>query len=131
MTGTITFQYDEVRLARWIEQQVEAAGIQVLVGAVMTGVVFESRRLRAIELATRFGAARVEANGFVDASGDASLTYEAGLEVREPDAPVYGSLNFLSRATTRRRSRTSSSRTCTRGSRSAARPTDWSATTAS
>src|SRR5262245_46929535 len=24
MTGTITFQYDEVRLARWIERQVEA-----------------------------------------------------------------------------------------------------------
>jgi 2-polyprenyl-6-methoxyphenol hydroxylase-like FAD-dependent oxidoreductase len=95
MTGTITFQYDEVRLARWIEKQVEAAGIQVLVGAVMTGVVFEGRRLRAIELATRFGAVRVEAHGFVDASGDASLTYEAGLEVREPDAPVYGSLNFL------------------------------------
>ena len=95
MTGTITFQYDEVRLARWIEKQVEAAGIQVLVGAVMTGVIFEGRRLQAIELATRFGAVRVEAHGFVDASGDASLTYEAGLEVREPDAPVYGSLNFL------------------------------------
>ena len=95
MTGTITFQYDEVRLARWIEQQIEAAGVQVLVGAVMTGVVFEGRRLKAIELATRFGAVRVEANGYVDASGDASLTYEAGLEVREPDAPVYGSLNFL------------------------------------
>jgi 2-polyprenyl-6-methoxyphenol hydroxylase-like FAD-dependent oxidoreductase len=95
MTGTITFQYDEVRLARWIEKQVEAAEIQVLVGAVMTGVRFDSRRLRSIELATRFGAARVEANGFVDASGDASLTYEAGLEVREPDAPVFGSLNFL------------------------------------
>jgi 2-polyprenyl-6-methoxyphenol hydroxylase-like FAD-dependent oxidoreductase len=95
MTGTITFQYDEVRLARWIEKQVEAADIQVLVGAVMTGVTFDGRRLRAIELATRFGAARVEANGFVDASGDASLTYEAGLDVREPDAAVYGSLNFL------------------------------------
>jgi hypothetical protein len=95
MTGTITFQYDEVRLARWIEKQVEAAEIQVLVGAVMTGVRFDSRRLRSIELATRFGAARVEANGFVDASGDASLTYEAGLEVREPDAAVFGSLNFL------------------------------------
>ena len=95
MTGTITFQYDEVRLARWIEKQVEAADIQVLVGAVMTGVRFEGRRLRSIEVATRFGAARVEANGFVDASGDASLTFEAGLEVREPDAAVYGSLNFL------------------------------------
>jgi hypothetical protein len=95
MTGTITFQYDEVRLARWIEKQVEAADIQVLVGAVMTGVTVEGGRLRAIELGTRFGAARVEATGFVDASGDASLTYEAGLDVREPDAAVYGSLNFL------------------------------------
>jgi 2-polyprenyl-6-methoxyphenol hydroxylase-like FAD-dependent oxidoreductase len=95
MTGTITFQYDEVRLARWIEKQVEAADIQVLVGAVITGVAFDSRRLRAIDVATRFGAARIEANGFVDASGDASLTYEAGLEVREPEAAVFGSLNFL------------------------------------
>jgi len=95
MTGTITFQYDEVRLARWIEKQVEAADIQVLVGAVMTGVTFENRCLRAMDVVTRFGPARIEANGFVDASGDASLTYEAGLEVREPDAAVYGSLNFL------------------------------------
>src|SRR5262245_41440487 len=31
MTGTITFQYDEVRLARWIEQQIEAAGIRAIV----------------------------------------------------------------------------------------------------
>src|SRR5688572_29524562 len=59
MTGTITFQYDEVRLARWIEKQVEAADIQTLVGAVMTGAIVEGRRLRAIELATRFGAVRV------------------------------------------------------------------------
>jgi 2-polyprenyl-6-methoxyphenol hydroxylase-like FAD-dependent oxidoreductase len=95
MTGTITFQYDEVRLARWIEKQIEAAGIDVLVGAVITGVSFEDRRLRFIDVATRFGSARIEANGFVDASGDASLTYAAGLEVREPDAAVYGSLNFL------------------------------------
>jgi len=95
MTGTITFQYDEVRLARWIEKQVEAAAIDVLVGAVITGIAFEGRRLRSIDVATRFGAARVQANGFVDASGDASLTYQAGLEVREPDAAVYGSLNFL------------------------------------
>ena len=95
MTGTITFQYDEVRLARWIEKQIEAAGIDVLVGAVITGVRLAVRRLRSIDVATRFGSARVEANGFVDASGDASLTYEAGLEVREPDAAVYGSLNFL------------------------------------
>jgi hypothetical protein len=110
MTGTITYQYDEVRLGRWMERKVEAAGIIALVGAVLTDVKVEGgpleggppeggphvrRRIKHIELATRFGAIRVAADGYVDASGDASLTYESGLEVREPEAPVYGSLNFL------------------------------------
>jgi hypothetical protein len=95
MTGTITFQYDEVRLARWIERKVEEAGIRALVGAVLTSVGFADRRIRHLELATRFGDVRVEARGYVDASGDATLSYQAGLEVREPEAPVYGSLNFL------------------------------------
>ncbi len=95
MTGTITFQYDEVRLGRWIDRKIEEAGVQALVGAVLTGVSFENRRVRHIDFATRFGPVRVEAAGYVDASGDATLSFEAGLEVREPDAPVYGSLNFL------------------------------------
>ena len=95
MTGTITFQYDEVRLGRWIERKVEDAGIHAIVGAVVTEVAFRNRRVQSVELATRFGSVRIEANGYVDASGDATLSYEAGLEVREPDAPVYGSLNFL------------------------------------
>ena len=91
MTGTITFQYDEVRLARWIERKVEEAGIRALVGAVLTDACFEDRRVRHLELATRFGSVRVDAASYVDASGDATLCYQAGLEVREPDAPVYGS----------------------------------------
>jgi hypothetical protein len=95
MTGTITFQYDEVRLARWMERQVDEAGIQAIVGAILTNVEVGNGRVQSIEFATRFGAVRVEAQGYVDASGDASLTYEAGFDVREPDAPVFGSLNFL------------------------------------
>src|SRR5688572_13633633 len=95
MTGTITYQYDEVRLGRWMERKVEAAGIIALVGAVLTDVKVDGRRVRHIELATRFGSIRIAAHGYVDASGDASLTYDSGLDVREPDAPVYGSLNFL------------------------------------
>jgi hypothetical protein len=95
MTGTITFQYDEVRLARWIERKVEEAGIRAVVSAVLTGVAFDKRRVQHLDFATRFGPLRIHAQGFVDASGDASLAYEAGLEVREPDAPVYGSLNFI------------------------------------
>jgi hypothetical protein len=95
MTGTITFQYDEVRLGRWIERQVEQAGIQALVGAVLTTVAFDGRRIDYIDFATRFGPVRVAARGYVDASGDAALTYDAGLAVREPDGAVYGSLNFV------------------------------------
>ena len=93
--STVTFQYDEVRLARWMESKVEAAGINAIVGAVLTDVSFSNRRVQHVDFATRFGAVRVKANGYVDSSGDASLSYEAGLEVREPEGKVYGTLNFL------------------------------------
>lgn len=93
--STVTFQYDEVRLARWMERKVEEAGVQTLLGAVLTDVAFANRRVQHLDFATRFGAVRVQATGYVDASGDATLCYEAGLEVREPDAPIYGSMNFL------------------------------------
>jgi hypothetical protein len=95
MTGTVTFLYDEVRLGRWMETQIDNAGVTSIVGAVLTGVAFGNRRVQHVEFATRFGTVRIEAQGYVDASGDAVLSYEAGCEVREPDAPVYGSLNFL------------------------------------
>src|SRR5262247_1364052 len=45
MTGTITFQYDEVRLGRWMERKIDAAGIHAIVGAVVTRVGFEHRRV--------------------------------------------------------------------------------------
>jgi hypothetical protein len=93
--STVTFQYDEVRLARWMERKIEEAGVLAIVGAVLTDVAFENRRVKHVEFATRFGAVRVQANGYVDSSGDATLSYEAGLEVREPDAPIFGSMNFL------------------------------------
>lgn len=83
--------YDEVALARWIEEAVRAAGITVVLGAVLRGVERDGRRIRAIELATRYGDVRLAATGFVDASGDAALTFAAGLPCREPaDGPIYG-----------------------------------------
>ena len=87
---TTVVYYDEVALARWIEQKVLAAGITVLLGAVLRNAVLEGRRVRELELATRYGDVRIKAAGFVDASGDAALTYMAGLPCREPDVPLYG-----------------------------------------
>jgi hypothetical protein len=93
--STVVFQYDEVRLGRWMERKVQEAGVQAVVGAVLTDVAFKNRRVQHVEFATRFGALRVEANGYIDSSGDATLSYESGLPVREPEEPVYGTLNFL------------------------------------
>jgi len=94
-TGTVTFLYDEVRLGRWVERKMQEAGVRSIVGAVLTGVQVSNGRLQHIELATRFGSVHIAAQGYVDASGDATLSYEAGFDVREPDAPVFGSLNFV------------------------------------
>jgi hypothetical protein len=93
--STVVFQYDEVRLARWMERKIEEAGVRALVGAVLTDVKFARRRVQHVDFATRFGPVRVKAKGFIDSSGDASLSYESGLPVREPKEPVYGTLNFI------------------------------------
>jgi FAD dependent oxidoreductase len=94
-TGTVTFQYDVVPFGRWVEQKVQDAGVRTLIGATLTDASFADRRLHHLTFATRFGPVRVNATGYVDASGDAVLSWQSGLAVREPDAPVYGSLNFI------------------------------------
>jgi flavin-dependent dehydrogenase len=88
---TTVVYYDEVALARWIEEAVRQAGITVVLGAVLRRVQVEGRRVRRIELATRYGDVHIEATGFVEASGDAALVWQAGFACREPaNGPVFG-----------------------------------------
>ncbi|MBN1240201.1 MAG: FAD-dependent oxidoreductase [Gammaproteobacteria bacterium] len=94
-TGTVTFQYEVMQLGRWMERKLEDAGVRSLLGATLIDADFANRRLRRLRFATRYGVVDVEAGGYVDASGDAVLSWQASLGVREPTAPVYGSLNFL------------------------------------
>ena len=47
--------------------------------------------VRGTDFVTRHGDVRVEAGGFVDATGDAALTWEAGLPCRIPERTVWGS----------------------------------------
>ncbi|MBV8839824.1 MAG: FAD-dependent oxidoreductase, partial [Alphaproteobacteria bacterium] len=90
-SNTTVVMYDEIALGRWIEREVAAAGITVLLGAVLREVTRDGRRIRTIELATRHGDVRVSATGFVEASGDAALAWTAGLPCREAaDGPIYG-----------------------------------------
>ncbi|TWH52084.1 FAD-dependent oxidoreductase [Sporomusa sp. KB1] len=83
--------YDETALSRWIEKAVQAAGITVILGGILRGVTSKERRITTLEIATRYGDVRIAANGFVDATGDAALTWQTGLPCRRLTGDVYGS----------------------------------------
>jgi hypothetical protein len=84
--------YDEVALGRWVERKVLELKITPLVGAILRQVRWEGRRISALELATRYGDVIVRADGFVDATGDATVVWQAGLECQEPaEGVIYGS----------------------------------------
>ncbi len=89
--NSVILQYDETAWARWAEKALLAAGVVPLTGAVLRDVRRRERRVAALALATRWGDVVVEAGGFVDASGDAAIAFHAGLPVREPETPIWGS----------------------------------------
>lgn len=86
--------YQEQVLVRWIEQAVHAAGIEALLGATLLQVQRDGGRITSLSLATRFGQVELRGQGFVDASGDAALSYLAGFDCREPVSPIMGTLMF-------------------------------------
>ena len=92
--NTIIVQYRVTALQRWIEEAVHRAGIDVVLGAVLQTVHREGRRITRLDLATRYGPIEVEARGFVDASGDAALAWNAGFDCREPGERIFGTNMF-------------------------------------
>ena len=88
---TCIVHYDEVVLARWLENTVRELGIRPILGAVIQHVEVDDGRIRNVSFATRYGDVTVSATGFVDSSGDAALAWEAGLPCRLPERPIYGS----------------------------------------
>jgi hypothetical protein len=84
--------YDEVALGRWVERAVLAHKITPLPGAILRNVQLDGRRVTALELATRYGDVIVRADGFVDATGDAAVVWQAGLDCRVPaEGGIFGS----------------------------------------
>lgn len=88
---TITVNYDENAVGRWMETQIEKAGVIPVTGASILDVENDGGHLRSVVFATRYGLLRVNADSFIDASGDAALTWEAGLECRVPERTIWGS----------------------------------------
>ncbi|WP_105383904.1 FAD-dependent oxidoreductase [Neorhizobium alkalisoli] len=83
--NTTVVYYDEVVLGRWMESSVLDAGIQVVLGATILDVHVEGRRIVQTDFMTRYGGVSVEATGWVEASGDAALVWQAGFACREPE----------------------------------------------
>jgi flavin-dependent dehydrogenase len=91
--NTIIVQYRIEPFARWVEEKVRAAGIEVLLGALLRGATRRGRRLAQLQFTTRYGDVTVAAPGFIDASGDAALAWHAGLELREAaETTVHGTV---------------------------------------
>ena len=88
--NTIVLHYDEALCGRWAERALAAAGVELVLGAVLRSVTMDGRRVTCLDAATRWGDVRVRAAGFVDASGDATLAWHAGLPVREPEQAQWG-----------------------------------------
>lgn len=88
---TTIVYYDEVALGRWVEETIRSAGVTVLLGATLREVTVVGRRVKALHFATRYGDVDARATGFVDATGDAALAWQAGFSCREPEnAKVFG-----------------------------------------
>ncbi|TGG95461.1 FAD-dependent oxidoreductase [Natronospirillum operosum] len=89
--STTVVYYDEVALGRWVEESVMAANITPVLGAMLLNVHVKGTRIESIDLMTRYGGVRVEADSFIDASGDAALLWQAGFACREPETQkVFG-----------------------------------------
>src|SRR5215472_14355803 len=92
---TTTVFYNEVALGRWLERTVRDLGIQVITGAVLGDVVLRDGLLTSAGFSTRYGDVRARAAGWVDTSGDAALTWQAGLPCWVPSRPIYGSQQVI------------------------------------
>jgi hypothetical protein len=84
-----------VALGRWLETRILSLGVRTILGTVLQQVDVRAGRIERISLASRYGNVAVTAAGFVDASGDAALTWAAGLPCWVPERPIYGSQQVI------------------------------------
>ncbi|CDZ68430.1 Invasion protein IbeA [Neorhizobium galegae bv. orientalis] len=83
--NTTVVYYDEVVLGRWMESSILEAGVEVVLGAQILDVHVEGRRVVQTDFMTRYGGVSIEATGWVEASGDAALVWQAGFACRQPE----------------------------------------------
>ena len=80
--------YLEEDLKFVLNEMINEAGVQLLFHAYLCGADVEDGRIRSVSVATRSGILCIEADYFIDATGDAQVAYLAGCPTvlgREPD----------------------------------------------
>lgn len=77
--------YDPIALALVLDQLAMEAGAQCLFNATLVGVRRNGARVEAIEVAARGGRLWLEADAFIDCTGDAELSALAGAELMGGD----------------------------------------------
>jgi flavin-dependent dehydrogenase len=102
---TKTVYYNEVPLGRWLERTIRSLGVKTILGMVLLRADVTDARITGIELASRYGNVTIAADGF-DASGDAALTWQAGLPAGFRSAPSTAPSKSSSRTWTTATSRT-------------------------
>lgn len=75
-----TFNEEYVKIV--LNRMCLSAGVKLLFHARLTDVEAEGGKVNAVTLATRSGNLRLAARYFIDATGDAELTYKAGFSTR-------------------------------------------------
>ncbi|MBW7970206.1 FAD-dependent oxidoreductase [Bradyrhizobium sp. BR 10289] len=88
--NSVVLQYDETLCGRWAEEALSNSTVEVVLGATLREVRMEGRQVKSLLVATRWGDLEVRCKGVVDASGDATVAWHAGLQVREPTTPHWG-----------------------------------------
>lgn len=92
---TVVVPYYDLCFLRWAEHKMQSLGVRVLLGCLISGVHRDGRRLKEVQFLSRYGTVRVQAESFLDASGDAALAWAADIPCQESTSEVLGSQVFL------------------------------------
>lgn len=90
--NTLIIDYAINGWMRWVERRILETDIMPVTGAVLRAVEVRDRRIATLQLATRWGDMVIEAQSFVDASGDAVLSWLAGLPLNQSDTDIHGTI---------------------------------------
>lgn len=78
--GTIVFNEETLKIV--LNRMTLGAGVEILFHAFLSGVEMDGEKIKSVTVATKSGNLNLEADIFIDATGDADIAYMAGCPTR-------------------------------------------------